>query len=371
MRLLLFGGFLLCSLYTIAQEINIVPRPLKVTQSEKGSFILKKKITVSNLFPNNDKLSGNVTKYLSDYLKKYYDIEVTLAAKGSNADVTLFPSRMPTGGALAYRLLVNNNGVRIEANFDEAAFHGVQSFIQLLPVDNKSSLSVPFVTIYDEPRFQYRGMHLDIGRHFQTIAFIKRYIDFLAFHKLNKFHWHLTEDQGWRIEIKQYPFLTSIGSKRNGTIIGRYPGKGNDNKPHEGYYTQAQIKEVVQYAKERFIEVIPEIEMPGHSSAAIAAYPWLSCFPEKPTAIPANMISQKSIEEQKNGRIKLVQETWGVFDDVFCAGNDSVFTFLQNVIDEVTTLFPSKYFHIGGDECPKAHWKQCSEYGIGFFNQNR
>lgn len=360
MRLLLFGGFLLCSLYTIAQEINIVPWPLKVTQSEKGSFILKKKITVSNLFPNNDKLSGNVTKYLSDYLKKYYDIEVTLATKGSNADVTLFPTRMPTGGALAYRLLVNNNGVRIEANFDEAAFHGVQSFIQLLPVDNKSSLSVPFVTIYDEPRFQYRGMHLDIGRHFQTIAFIKRYIDFLAFHKLNKFHWHLTEDQGWRIEIKQYPFLTSIGSKRNGTIIGRYPGKGNDNKPHEGYYTQAQIKEVVQYAKERFIEVIPEIEMPGHSSAAIAAYPWLSCFPEKPTAIPANMISQKSIEEQKNGRIKLVQETWGVFDDVFCAGNDSVFTFLQNVIDEVITLFPSKYFHIGGDECPKTHWKICT-----------
>jgi len=360
MRLLLFGGFLLCSLYTIAQEINIVPRPLKVTQSEKGSFILKKKITVSNLFPNNDKLSGNVTKYLSDYLKKYYDIEVTLAAKGSNADVTLFPSRMPTGGALAYRLLVNNNGVRIEANFDEAAFHGVQSFIQLLPVDNKSSLSVPFVTIYDEPRFQYRGMHLDIGRHFQPVAFIKRYIDFLSFHKLNKFHWHLTEDQGWRIEIKQYPLLTSIGSKRNGTIIGRYPGKGNDNKPHEGYYTQAQIKEVVQYAKERFIEVIPEIEMPGHSSAAIAAYPWLSCFPEKPTGIPANMISAKSIEEQKNGRIKLVQETWGVFDDVFCAGNDSVFTFLQNVIDEVITLFPSKYFHIGGDECPKTHWKICT-----------
>lgn len=360
MRLLLFGGFLLCSLYTIAQEINIVPRPLKVTQSEKGSFILKKKITVSNLFPNNDKLSGNVTKYLSDYLKKYYDIEVTLAAKGSNADVTLFPSRMPTGGALAYRLLVNNNGVRIEANFDEAAFHGVQSFIQLLPVDNKSSLSVPFVTIYDEPRFQYRGMHLDIGRHFQPVAFIKRYIDFLSFHKLNKFHWHLTEDQGWRIEIKQYPFLTSIGSKRNGTIIGRYPGKGNDNNPHEGYYTQAQIKEVVQYAKERFIEVIPEIEMPGHSSAAIAAYPWLSCFPEKPTGIPANMISAKSIEEQKNGRIKLVQETWGVFDDVFCAGNDSVFTFLQNVIDEVITLFPSKYFHIGGDECPKTHWKICT-----------
>jgi hexosaminidase len=359
MRLLLLLTTLLSFVFVNAQEINIIPKPLKVTRSEKGSFILKKKITVSNLFPNNDKQSGNVTKYLSDYLKKYFGLEVTPAAKDSKADITLFPTRMPTGGSLAYRLLVNSNGIRIEANFDEAAFHGVQSLIQLLPVDNKTSLSIPFVSIYDEPRFQYRGMHLDIGRHFQPIAFIKRYIDFLAYHKLNKFHWHLTEDQGWRIEIKRYPELTTIGSKRNGTIIGRYPGKGNDNKPHNGFYTQAQIKEVVQYAKERFVEVIPEIEMPGHSSAAIAAYPWLSCFPEKPTAIPANMISQKSVEEQKNGRIKLVQETWGVFDDVFCAGNDSVFTFLQNVIDEVIPLFPSNYFHIGADECPKTHWKQC------------
>ncbi|MBS4063626.1 MAG: beta-N-acetylhexosaminidase [Chitinophagaceae bacterium] len=359
MRLPLIVGFLISSFCTLAQEINIIPKPLKVTQSEKGSFILKRKITVSNLFPNNDKESSNVTKYLADYLKKYYGLEVIVAANGSKADITLFPTRMPTGGSLAYRLLVNSNGIRIEANFDEAAFHGVQSLIQLLPVDSKTALSVPFVTIYDEPRFKYRGMHLDIGRHYQPVAFIKRYIDFLAYHKLNKFHWHLTEDQGWRIEIKQYPELTTIGSKRNGTIIGRYPGKGNDNKLHSGFYTQAQIKEVVQYAKERFVEVIPEIEMPGHSSAAIAAYPWLSCFPEKPTAIPANMISQKSIEEQKNGRIKLVQETWGVFDDVFCAGNDSVFTFLQNVIDEVIPLFPSKYFHIGADECPKTHWKQC------------
>ncbi len=361
MRLLLLAGFFLSSLGAVAQEINIIPKPLKVTQSEKGSFTLKKRITVSNLFPANSKQAGYVTNYLADYFKNYYGIEITVVENGGNADITLFPTRMPTGGALAYRLLISKNGIRIEANFEEAAFHGVQSLIQLLPVDEKTSVSVPFVSIYDEPRFQYRGMHLDIGRHFQSIAFIKRYIDFLAFHKLNKFHWHLTEDQGWRIEIKRYPELTNIGSKRNGTIIGRYPGKGNDNQAHSGYYTQEEIKEVVQYAKERFIEVIPEIEMPGHSSAAIAAYPWLSCFPSKPTEIPANMISAKSIEEQKNGRIKLVQETWGVFDDVFCAGNDSVFTFLQHVIDEVITLFPSKYFHIGGDECPKTHWKQCSK----------
>jgi hexosaminidase len=202
-------------------------------------------------------------------------------------------------------------------------------------------------------------MHLDVCRHFFPVSFVKKYIDYLAAYKFNTFHWHLTDDQGWRIEIKKYPELTKIGAQRNGTIIGRYPGKGSDNKPYGGFYTQAEIKEVVQYAKDRYIDVIPEIEMPGHSSAAIAAYPWLSCFPEKPTEIPAKMISQKSIDEQKAGRIKLVQETWGVFDDVFCAGKDSTFKFLENVLDEVIKLFPSKYIHLGGDESPKTHWEIC------------
>lgn len=351
---------LVCSsLISSAQEINIIPQPLEVKQTEKGNYTLRKKITVSNLFQNNGKQSDNVTKYLSEYLKKYYGIEVTAAAKGSKADITLFPTRMPTGGSLAYRLIVNKSGIRIEANFDEAAFHGIQSLIQLLPVDNKTNIAIPFVSIYDKPRFEYRGMHLDVGRHYEPVWFIKKYIDYLALHKINIFHWHLTEDQGWRIEIKKYPELTNIGSKRNGTIIGRYPGKGSDNKPHEGFYTQQEIKEVVAYAKSRFVEVIPEIELPGHGGAAIAAYPWLSCFPEKPTPIPANMISAKSVEEQKNGRIKLVQETWGVFDDVFCAGKEETFKFLENVLDETIALFPSKYVHIGGDECPKTHWKQC------------
>jgi len=351
--------FSCCSLIVSAQEISIIPQPYEMKQTEKGSYTLKKKITVSNLFQINGKQSANITKYLADYLKKYYSIDVTPAAKGSKADITLFPARMPTGGTLAYRLNVSKSGIRIEANFDEAVFHAVQSLIQLLPVENKTTVAVPFVNIYDKPRFEYRGMHLDVGRHYMPVSFIKKYIDYLALHKINIFHWHLTEDQGWRIEIKKYPELTSIGSKRNGTIIGRYPGKGSDNKSHEGYYTQQEIKEVVAYAKSRFVEVIPEIEMPGHGGAAIAAYPWLSCFPNKPTEIPENMISAKSVAQQKNGRIKLVQETWGVFDDVFCAGKDSTFKFLENVLDEVIKLFPSKYVHVGGDECPKTHWKQC------------
>ena len=197
-------------------------------------------------------------------------------------------------------------------------------------------------------------MHLDVCRHFFPIQFVKRYIDYLALHKLNYFHWHLTDDQGWRIEIKKYPKLTSVGGFRNGTIISRYPGTGNDNQRYGGFYTQDEVKDIVRYAAARHITVVPEIEMPGHSSAAIAAYSWLSCFPNQKTVIP----SYPSLASQR-ATGKLVQETWGVFDDVYCAGNDSTFLFLQDVIDEVMSLFPSKYIHVGGDECPKTNWKKC------------
>lgn len=355
--------FLLLAIYStgsFAQQFNIIPQPFEINQPEKGSYTLKKKITLSNAFPSNGQSKDVLTSYLKGYLKKYYGIDVQLVPTTSKADIVLFSTRMPTGGALAYKMQVSANGVRIEANFEESAFHGIQTLIQLLPVETIETIAIPFVQIYDKARFEYRGMHLDVARHFSSIEIVKRHIDLLAYHKLNVFHWHLTDDQGWRMEIKRYPKLTTIGSKRNGTIIGRYPGKGSDNKPYEGFYTQAEIKEVIAYAKTRFIEVIPEIEMPGHASAAIAAYPWLSCFPGKPTDIPTNMISAKSVQEQKNGRIKLIQETWGVFDDVFCAGKDSTFKFLENVLDEVMAIFPSKYVHIGGDECPKTHWKKCA-----------
>ncbi|WP_407520358.1 beta-N-acetylhexosaminidase [Lacibacter sp. MH-610] len=361
MRLLLLLTTLLSFAFLNAQEINIIPKP-RLVEIKQGNFL----ITPTTVIVLGDGSEKESASFFNQHLRTYYGFQLKIV-KTSTKNFIRFSTKkfIQPGTEGKYDLNVNISSIEISGDTYSGTFNGMQTLLQLLPTANFNSslriykLSIPQLSIQDEPRFQYRGMHLDIGRHYQPIAFIKRYIDFLAYHKLNKFHWHLTEDQGWRIEIKQYPELTTVGSKRNGTIIGRYPGKGNDNKPHEGYYTQAQIKEVVQYAKERFVEVIPEIEMPGHSSAAIAAYPWLSCFPEKPTAIPANMISAKSIEEQKNGRIKLVQETWGVFDDVFCAGNDSVFAFLQNVIDEVIALFPSKYFHIGGDECPKTHWKQC------------
>jgi hexosaminidase len=337
-----------------AQEVSLIPYPAEITYGQ-GKFPLKNKITVNNNFP--EPAQTRLFNYLRDEFKKQYKITVVKAAKGQKADINFSMERMPTGGKPAYRLQVKTDGILISSNFDESAFHGIQTLMQLVPLSGPTDL--PVVNIFDHPRFGYRGMHLDVARHFFPVSFIKKYIDYLAYHKFNTFHWHLTEDQGWRIEIKKYPKLTSVGGYRNGTIIGRHPGKGNDNLRYGGFYTQAEIKEVVKYAKDRFIDVIPEIEMPGHGSAAIAAYPWLSCFPDQPTAIPASMISKKSIEEQNNGRIKLVQETWGVFNDVFCAGKDSTFIFLQNVLDEVIPLFPSKYVHIGGDECPKTHWKIC------------
>ena len=220
-------------------------------------------------------------------------------------------------------------------------FYGFQSLIQLLPVNKATNeIQLNAVKIQDEPRFQYRGMHLDVGRHMFPVSFIKKYIDILAAYKLNTFHWHLTEDQGWRIEIKKYPKLTEIGGYRNQTLIGNYKADGDyDNTRYGGFYTQEEAKEVVAYAKDRYITVIPEIELPGHALAALSAYPELGCG-ENPGPYTA-------------------AQTWGVFDDVFCAGKDETFQFLQNVLDEVITIFPSEYIHIGGDECPKTKWKTC------------
>ncbi len=339
---------------TLAQQkqLTIIPWPLELKQ-HPGHYMLKDKITVSNSLPEHE--WKGLFSYFKVEMKKQFNITVTEAPKEEKGDIDFFMKRMPTSGKPAYQLEVSKEGIRINSNFSEPTFHAIQTFFQLIPLNVISSKrEIPFVEIFDYARFNYRGMHLDVGRHFFPVSFIKKYIDYLAYHKFNTFHFHLTEDQGWRIEIKKYPKLTSVGAWRNGTIIGRYPGTGNDGKKYGGFYTQKQIKEIVKYATERFITVIPEIEMPGHSSAAIAAYPELSCFPAKSTAYP------KECAWSGPAKGKQVQQTWGVFDDVFCAGKENTFTFLENVLEEVLALFPSKYIHVGGDESPKAHWQQCS-----------
>jgi hexosaminidase len=351
---------IIISINAAAQPISIIPQPVTIKRIDENKTFSISSATQIVLEGSNLEKSA---AYLNEYLKKYYlfSLKVVRNSRSDNS-IRLNYERLDKKLPGAYMLRIDGKGAYLAGDNETGVFNGIQSLIQLLPVpDTKltilpAKLSLPFVFIDDEPRFAYRGMHLDVGRHFFPVSFIKQYIDYLALHKFNKFHWHLTEDQGWRIEIKKYPKLTEVGAWRNGTIIGRYPGTGNDKEKYGGFYTQAEIKEVVKYAANRYIDIIPEIEMPGHSSAAIAAYPQLSCFPE----IPTSNYFPKACEWNGPVTGKQVQQTWGVFDDVFCAGNDSTFTFLQNVLDEVLALFPSKYIHVGGDECPKENWKKCA-----------
>lgn len=348
-----FFSFLLCSALSFAQEVKIIPQPAEVI-TNTGNFVISPKtsLVVAN---KKDKATA---AFFNKYLLEYYGFELPVVQKASKNSIK-FKSLKNIYGLKGegYTLKSDKEGVLIEGNSNQGTFYGMQTLIQLLPIEKSSNLKIASVNVKDGPRFAYRGSMLDVSRHFFPVSFVKKYIDYLALHKLNYFHWHLTEDQGWRIEIKKYPRLTEIGSKRNGSIIGRYPGKGSDNTPEEGFYTQEEVKDIVKYASDRFITVIPEIEMPGHSSAAIAAYPMLSCFPNEKTVIPANMISEKSKQELASGKIKLVQETWGVFTDVY-APTEYTFKFLEDVLDEVMALFPSKYIHVGGDESPKDAWKR-------------
>lgn len=346
MKYLFFAIAALCICGTsLAQGIRIIPQPESVTPSST-SFTLSE--TTSVLSKDKAKTEKSVN-YFKDYVKKYYGF--TPDGKETKSNLLVFRLTAPTENDTtgSYTLTVDADSVVIAAASEEGLFYGMQTLIQLLPTTVSTTLTIPGVTVKDAPRMAYRGMMLDCGRHFMPVDFVKQYIDFLALHKFNTFHWHLTEDQGWRIEIKKYPLLTKIGAWRNGTVIGHYPGSGNDNEKTGGFYTQQEIKDVVKYAADRYITIIPEIEMPGHASAAIASYPQLSCFPNQPTEIAANTPWSGS----KTG--KQVQQTWGVFPDVY-APTEYTFKFIENVLDEVIKLFPSKYIHIGGDECPKDYW---------------
>jgi hexosaminidase len=353
---------LLVSSIAFSQEVNIIPKPVEIELKSKGSvFALNKNTVIVSVMLAR---KGNFNaKYLTEYLKKHYGLQLKnsysqIDLQNKNV-IELFLGWSDEAPKNEYDLTITKDKVVILADKPEAIFNGIQSLIQLLPIPNSKSpitqLSIPQLSINDYPRFQYRGMHLDCSRHFWSVEYVKQYIDYLALHKFNKFHWHLTDDQGWRIEIKKYPKLTAVGGWRNGTITGRYPGTGNDGLKYGGYYTQEQIKEVVKYAADRYIDVIPEIEMPGHASAAIAAYTELSCFPTEPTI----KYFPKECKWSGDSTGKQVQQTWGVFDDVFCAGQEKTFKFLQDVTDEVLALFPYKIIHVGGDECPKENWKRC------------
>lgn len=309
------------------QGINIIPTPQSLVQQD-GFFRLNSHTAITAVSPE----AKTIAEFFAAKMRTSTGLDIQVAEKG-NILLSL-DSSLDVPNDEGYSLEVSKDAVKVVAKTTQGLFYGMQSFLQLLPAEIESPSKVngiawqaPAVSIKDAPRFGYRGIMLDPCRHFMPAENVKKYIDVLSLFKINRIHWHLTDDQGWRIEIKKYPKLTEIGSKR-------IDGEGTE---YGGYYTQEEIKDIVKYAADHFITVVPELELPGHEMAAIAAYPNLSCKGEP-------------------GTPRII---WGVEDIVMCPGKEDMFTFLQDVIDEMVPLFPSEYFHIGGDECPKTSWKNC------------
>jgi len=333
------------------QDYPVIPKPVSM-ETFGGKFLVDESTKVFGTA-----LLKNEGEFLSDVLSGASGKKIMFSEGASgNIELKLDATIASNEG---YELVVEHQKIVVAGKTAKGVFYGIQTLRQLIG-QTEGDCTIPAVKIKDAPRYVYRGMHLDVARHYFPVPFIKKFIDLIAMHKMNTFHWHLTEDQGWRIEIKKYPKLTEIGASRYGTIVGHHPGTSNDETVHSGFYTQEEVKDIVAYATSKHVTVIPEIELPGHSGAAIAAYPNLSCFPNEPTKIYNDMGSKKGKEMQANGTPKIVQETWGVMDDVFCAGNENTFKFLEEVLAEVIPLFPSEYIHIGGDECPKGNWKRCA-----------
>ncbi|NRA48426.1 MAG: beta-N-acetylhexosaminidase, partial [Phaeodactylibacter sp.] len=316
-------------------EAEIIPMP-GLIKAQKGTALVLGKDTELEFDEANKDLA-----MAAEHLKRWLIGQNLEAVPGDQKKARI---RLKIVDSLeqseSYRLRATPKGIQIMGSDAAGVFYGIQSLIQLSqPWKRKQTrlVKVPYAVIQDKPAFAYRGMHLDVGRHMFPVEAVKSYIDLLARYKMNRFHWHLTEDQGWRIEIKQYPKLQEIAAYRKETLKGHYNDQPHqfDGKRYGGYYTQEEVKDIVKYAKERFITVIPEIELPGHAQAAIAAYPELGC-------------TGKPVE---------VATKWGIFEDVYCPSEET-FTFLQNVFTEVMALFPSEYIHIGGDECPKTQWKE-------------
>lgn len=316
--------------------MGIIPAPVSLKKSA-GEFVLSQQTTILA-----DSVNNKAVIFFKDYLLSKANLKVTLKPNTASAssNTIILTSKgadnLPAGG---YNLTITPQQITITGKA-EGLFYGIQSLIQLIPAEGTAAIKLPCVQINDYPRFKYRGVMLDVSRHFFSVEFVKKYIDLIASYKLNNFHWHLTDDQGWRIEIKKYPKLTQISSQRAQTVIGNYHDRTPqqfDNTPYGGFYTQDQICDVVKYAAERYVNIVPEIEMPGHSEAVLAAYPELSCDPSL-------------------GTYK-VAETWGVFKNIY-EPSDKTFNFLQDVLTEVMELFPGKYIHVGGDEVPKDAWKK-------------
>lgn len=321
--------------------ISIIPQPQSVVEMD-GTFTITKdtRICLDDMSEEMLRVAG----FLNDRLRQAAGFELEVVSEPGKANFIAF--RNKEGVPESYTIDAGPDSFVVGYADGAGAFYAIQTLLQLLPVEIFSQepqkgieWTIPCCSISDAPRFKYRGMHLDVCLHYFDLEFLKRYIDIMAAHKVNRFHWHLTEDQGWRLEIKKYPLLTEKGQWRKETVIGSLGSGIYDGIPHGGYYTQEQVKELVKYAADRYVTIIPEIELPGHALAAIACYPELSC----------------GLEEHYETATR-----WGIFKQVYCP-KESTFAFLEDVFDEVFELFPSELVHIGGDECPKASWKACPD----------
>jgi hexosaminidase len=337
MFILSFMFILLNATLAFSQICPILPTP--VTYKELNESILIEKI----LIVDSTELPGNLKNQLEELASTYHKLEIKYSSTNSQLKFKKLINVIDN----SYTINVSNE-ILISYSTEASCFYSLHSLMQLIFIEAEGySLKKCFVKDY--PNFKWRGLHLDVSRHFFTVEEVKRYIDLMSMYKFNTFHWHLTDDQGWRIEIKQFPKLTEIGSWRDSTVENHYTTKPRTYKKERygGFYTQEQIKDIVAYAASKYITIVPEIEMPGHSRAALAAYPEFGCL------------------EKEQG----VEGLWGVYDDIFCSKDETI-SFLQKILDEVVLLFPGEYIHIGGDEAPKKRWKECSRCQKNILEKN-
>ncbi|MCH5232927.1 MAG: family 20 glycosylhydrolase [Muribaculaceae bacterium] len=314
---------------------SVIPLPASIEQNnEAPGFHLTSHTQIS--YPKGNESLEKNAKFLKDYIKQLTDLDLKITDEAREKDVIILSDNLGGENPEGYQLTVNEKAITINGNSAAGNFYGIQTLRKSIPVAEKSNVTFPAVTISDMPRFGYRGAMFDVSRHFFPVDSVKSFIDMLALHNINRMHWHLTDDQGWRVEIKSRPLLTELGSKRGGTVIGHNSGV-YDSIPVEGFFTQEEIKDIINYAADRYITIIPEIDMPGHMLGALKGYPELGC----------------------TGGPYEVWQMWGVSEDVLCAGNDSTYAFIEDVLGEIADLFPSEYIHVGGDECPKVRWAEC------------
>ncbi|RGR98715.1 family 20 glycosylhydrolase [Phocaeicola coprocola] len=320
---------------TLNSDYEIIPKPLDVNCKGDASFLLKDGVAV--IYPENNRKMQDNAEFLVDYVERQTGVKLTSHAGMPVDGAICLTLDLSDDNAEAYKLIVNDKRVCISGASEAGVFYGIQTLRKSLPVAQDINVNLSAVEIYDKPRFAYRGAMLDVARHFYTVDEVKTFIDMLALHNINRFHWHLTDDQGWRIEIKKYPKLMSVASERKETVVGRWYSGIYDGKSYGGYYTQDELRDVIDYAAKRHITIIPEVDLPGHMQAALTAYPELGC----------------------TGGPYEVRTIWGVSQDVLCVGNDFTLQFVKDVLSEVADIFPSEYIHIGGDECPKVRWEKC------------